>query len=55
MDFYAELGTDKWELENIEGVTEEGTDAYIQGGIRFGDSGEVSQPYPILRSVNPPE
>tara|TARA_Y100001970_G_scaffold168469_1_gene206031 strand:- start:53 stop:703 length:651 start_codon:yes stop_codon:yes gene_type:complete len=38
MDFYAELGADKWELENIEGVTEEGTDAYIQGGIRFGDS-----------------
>ena len=38
MDFYAELGTDKWELENIEGLTEEGTDAYIQGGIRVGDS-----------------
>ena len=38
MDFYAELGTDKWELKNIEGVTEEGTDAYIQGGIRVGDS-----------------
>ena len=38
MDFYAELGTDKWELENIEGVSEEGTDAYIQGGIRVGDS-----------------
>tara|TARA_Y100000996_G_scaffold37409_1_gene26066 strand:+ start:114 stop:764 length:651 start_codon:yes stop_codon:yes gene_type:complete len=38
MDFYAELGADKWELENLEGVTEEGTDAYIQGGIRFGDS-----------------
>ena len=38
MDFYAELGTDKWELENIEGVTEEGTDAYIQGGIRVGDA-----------------
>ncbi len=38
MDFYAELGADKWELENIEGVTEEGTDAYIQGGIRVGDS-----------------
>ena len=38
MDFYAELGADKWELEDIEGVSEEGTDAYIQGGIRFGDS-----------------
>ena len=38
MDFYAELGNDKWELENIEGLTEEGTDAYIQGGIRVGDS-----------------
>ena len=38
MDFYAELGADKWELENIEGVAEEGTDAYIQGGIRVGDS-----------------
>ena len=38
LDFYAELGADKWELENIEGVTEEGTDAYIQGGIRVGDS-----------------
>ena len=38
MDFYAELGTDKWGLENIEGVTEEGTDAYIQGGIRVGDA-----------------
>ena len=38
MDFYAELGVDKWELENIEGVAEEGTDAYIQGGIRVGDS-----------------
>jgi len=38
MDFYAELGADKWELENNEGVSEEGTDAYIQGGIRFGDS-----------------
>ena len=38
MDFYAELGTDRWELENIEGVTEEGTDAYIQGGIRVGDA-----------------
>ena len=38
MDFYAELGTDKWELENIGGVTEEGTDAYIQGGIRVGDA-----------------
>tara|TARA_B100001540_G_C15794845_1_gene637163 strand:+ start:1063 stop:1713 length:651 start_codon:yes stop_codon:yes gene_type:complete len=38
MDFYAELGADKWELENLEGVTEEGTDAYIQGGIRVGDS-----------------
>ena len=38
MDFYAELGADKWELENIEGVTEEGTDAYIQGGIRVGDA-----------------
>ena len=38
MDFYAELGADKWELENIEGLTEEGTDAYIQGGIRVGDS-----------------
>ena len=38
MDFYAELGADKWELENIEGVTEEGTDAYVQGGIRVGDS-----------------
>ena len=38
MDFYAELGTDKWELENIDGVSEDGTDAYIQGGIRVGDS-----------------
>ena len=38
MDFYAELGTDNWELENIDGVSEEGTDAYIQGGIRIGDS-----------------
>ena len=38
MDFYAELGADKWELENIDGVSEEGTDAYIQGGIRIGDS-----------------
>ena len=38
MDFYAELGADKWELENIEGVTEEGTDAYIQCRIRVGDS-----------------
>ena len=38
MDFYAELGSDKWELENIDGVSEEGTDAYIQGGIRIGDS-----------------
>ena len=38
MDFYAELGTDKWELENTQGVTEEGTDAYLQGGIRVGDS-----------------
>ena len=38
MDFYAELGTDNWELENIDGVSEEGTDAYIQGGIRVGDS-----------------
>ena len=38
MDFYAELGTDKWELENIEGVAEEGTDVYVQGGIRVGDS-----------------
>ena len=38
LDFYAELGADKWELENIEGVTEEGTDAYIQGGIRVGDA-----------------
>tara|TARA_X000000368_G_scaffold60838_1_gene42912 strand:- start:215 stop:865 length:651 start_codon:yes stop_codon:yes gene_type:complete len=38
MDFYAELGADKWELENIDGVSEEGTDAYIQGGIRVGDS-----------------
>ena len=38
MDFYAELGADKWELEDIEGVTEEGTDAYVQGGIRVGDS-----------------
>ena len=38
MDFYAELGADKWELENIEGVTKQGTDAYIQGGIRVGDS-----------------
>ena len=38
MDFYAELGSDKWELENIDGVSEEGTDAYIQGGIRVGDS-----------------
>ena len=38
MDFYAELGSGKWELENIDGVSEEGTDAYIQGGIRVGDS-----------------
>ena len=38
MDFYAELGADKWELENIDGVSEDGTDAYIQGGIRVGDS-----------------
>ena len=38
MDFYAELGADKWELKNIEGVSEEGTNAYIQGGIRLGDS-----------------
>ena len=38
MDFYAELGADKWELENISGLSEEGTDAYIQGGIRLGDS-----------------
>ena len=38
MDFYAELGTDKWELENTQGATEEGTDAYLQGGIRVGDS-----------------
>ncbi len=38
MDFYAELGADKWELENLDGVSEDGTDAYIQGGIRVGDS-----------------
>ena len=38
MDFYAELGADKWKLENIDGVSEDGTDAYIQGGIRVGDS-----------------
>ena len=38
LDFYAELGADKWELENIEGVIEEGTDVYAQGGIRVGDS-----------------
>lgn len=38
MDFYAELGADKWELENIDGVSEEGTDAYVQGGIRVGNS-----------------
>ena len=38
MDFYAELGADNWELENSEGFTEDGTDVYIQGGIRIGDS-----------------
>jgi hypothetical protein len=38
MDFYAELGVNKWELEDLSGKTEEGTDAYLQGGIRFGDS-----------------
>ena len=38
MDFYAELGANKWELEDALGKTEEGTDAYLQGGIRLGDS-----------------
>ena len=38
MDFYAELGANKWELEDTLGKTEEGTDAYLQGGIRLGDS-----------------
>jgi len=38
MDFYAEVGANKWELEDISGKTEEGTDAYLQGGIRLGDS-----------------
>ena len=38
MDFYAELGANKWELEDTLGKTEEGTDAYLQGGIRIGDS-----------------
>jgi hypothetical protein len=38
MDFYAEAGANKWELEDTLGKTEEGTDAYLQGGIRLGDS-----------------
>jgi hypothetical protein len=38
MDFYAEVGANKWELEDVSGKTEEGTDAYLQGGIRLGDS-----------------
>ena len=38
MDFYAELGANKWDLEDALGKTEEGTDAYLQGGIRLGDS-----------------
>ena len=38
MDFYAEAGANKWELEKTLGKTEEGTDAYLQGGIRLGDS-----------------
>jgi hypothetical protein len=38
MDFYAEAGANKWELEDTLGKIEEGTDAYLQGGIRLGDS-----------------
>jgi len=38
MDFYAEAGANKWELEDTLGKREEGTDAYLQGGIRLGDS-----------------
>ena len=38
MDFYAEVGADKWELESITKLSEAGTDVYVRGGIRAGDS-----------------
>ena len=38
LELYAELGFNKWELEDALGKTEEGTDAYLRGGIRLGDS-----------------
>lgn len=38
MDFYAEVGADKWELESLAQLSEAGTDIYVRGGIRMGDS-----------------
>ena len=38
MDFYAEVGADKWELEDLSKASEKGTDFYMRGGIRAGDS-----------------
>tara|TARA_B100001093_G_C26543347_1_gene891277 strand:+ start:173 stop:823 length:651 start_codon:yes stop_codon:yes gene_type:complete len=38
MDFYAEVGADKWELESIAQLSEAGTDVYVRGGIRIGDA-----------------
>ena len=38
MDIYGEIGANKWELEDALETTEAGTDAYVQAGLRFGDS-----------------
>ena len=38
LELYAELGFNKWELEDGSSNLEDGTDAYARAGIRMGDS-----------------
>ena len=38
LELYAELGFNKWELEDESNKLEDGTDAYARAGIRMGDS-----------------
>lgn len=37
LDVYAEVGVNRWELEDPATTTEEGNDAYLRAGIKMGD------------------
>ena len=37
LDVYAEIGVNRWEIENFVSTTEDGNDAYLRAGIKMGD------------------